>query len=149
MADVIERVAVLEKALREQLEARRCSDYEDGAMGYPGKVHEHDDLYCTLCCLLKRGWRALDAEETTFDLIAQDAEVRGAIEGVIATLHGNSYGLTVEDVLEAMRMAARALEDAMGPRELDDEHRLASYDCCHECTLKRIRQEEEGLGSGG
>ena len=41
-------------------------------------------------------------------------EMRESIRGVIATLNGNFYGLDTADLLEALRMACRALEEAIG-----------------------------------
>lgn len=52
-------------------------------------------------------------------------ELREACEGVVATAHGNVYGMTDADMLEALRMAAKACERALGEdvvRELLRRH---------------------------
>jgi len=68
---------------------------------------------------LRRELKRLQAENEM--LKAELAECREqlgrlirASEAVVATAHGNSYGLTIEDVLEAQLLAAKEIERALG-----------------------------------
>jgi hypothetical protein len=71
--------------------------------------------------------QALDHLANNFDLYARDATrtlliaqarsaaiAREACEIVHATANGNTYGLTVEEQLEALRLAARHCSEAIG-----------------------------------
>jgi len=49
------------------------------------------------------------------ELRARFEELRAACEAVVATAHGNRYGLTTEDVLAAQLLAAGEVERALGP----------------------------------
>jgi hypothetical protein len=48
------------------------------------------------------------------ELRARYEELRAACEAVVATAHGNRYGLATEDVLAAQLLAAGEVERALG-----------------------------------
>lgn len=58
----------------------------------------------------------LDEKSAYMDeLAAKVRRLEPACEAVVATAHGDRYGLTTEDVLEAQLLAAKECEDALGP----------------------------------
>jgi len=69
-------------------------------------------------CSVRLSWFAAEAE-------VEIDRLRTACECVVATAHGNTYGLTQTDVTEARMMAERSCEEALGAeavRALLDRH---------------------------
>ena len=51
----------------------------------------------------------------------EDAELREGIAGVLATAHGNCYGLTEAEQLQALRNACRVLGDILAHNHNQEE----------------------------
>jgi hypothetical protein len=61
-------------------------------------------------------WDAAKCEIAKLE--AENAKLREACEIVHATANGNTYGLTVEEQLEALRLAARHCSKAIGANSI-------------------------------